>query len=107
MQQFWCLWFYLMDESGREIVDGVVSEPDLSLDEYVLNCLLVYCHLSQSIELLACLYYCRLIELLACLLPLDRIDCLISLVSLDRIACFLALLALDRNICLPYWHSGT
>jgi hypothetical protein len=53
-----------MDESGRETVDGVVSEPDLSSDEYVLNCLLVYYHLSQSIELLACLL---------ALLALDRI----------------------------------
>jgi hypothetical protein len=87
MQQFWCLWFYLMDESGRETVDGVVSESDLSSDEYVLNCLPVYCHLSRSIELLACLPYCRLIELFACLLPLDRIVCLLAFVSLDRIAC--------------------
>jgi hypothetical protein len=76
-----------MDESGRETVDGVVSEPDLSSDEYVLNCLLVYCHLSQSIELLVCLPYYRLIELLACLLPLDRIAYLLAFVSLDRIAC--------------------
>jgi hypothetical protein len=69
-----------MDESDRETVDGVVS------DEYVLNCLLVYYHLSQSIELLACLPYCRLIELLACLLSLDIIACLLAFVSLDRIA---------------------
>jgi hypothetical protein len=64
-----------------------VFEPDLFSDEYVINCLLVYCHLSQSIELLACLPYCRLIELIACLLPLDRIACLLAFVSLDIIVC--------------------
>jgi hypothetical protein len=87
MQQFWRLWFYLMDELGRETVDDVVFKPDLYSDEYVLNCLLVYYHLSQSIELLACLPYCCLIELIVCLLPLDRIACLLAFVSLDRIAC--------------------
>jgi hypothetical protein len=32
---FFILWFCLMDESGREIIVDVVSEPDLSSDEYV------------------------------------------------------------------------
>jgi hypothetical protein len=67
MQQFLCLWFYLMDESDKETVDGVVSEPDLSSDEYVLNCLLVYSHLSQLIELLACLLALPSLNRIACL----------------------------------------
>jgi hypothetical protein len=75
-----------MDESGRESIDGVVSEPNLSSDGYILNCLLVYCHLSHSIELLACLPYCRLIELLVCLPWWHLIELLDCLLSLDRIA---------------------
>jgi hypothetical protein len=56
-----------MDESDGETVDDVVSEPDLSSDEYVLNCLFVYCHLSQSIELLAYLLALLSLDIIACL----------------------------------------
>jgi hypothetical protein len=35
IQVFWCLWFCLMDESGREIIDGLEFDPDLSSNEYV------------------------------------------------------------------------
>jgi hypothetical protein len=67
-----------MDESGRETVDDVVSEPDLSSDEYVLNCLLVYCHLSQSIELLACLLALLSLDRIACLFTTTLYNCLLA-----------------------------